>query len=64
MAKVSEKEKPICPECGKKYATNGSLKRHLCEVHSIGDKNFFKCDHCESIFKRKDYLKILTGSRV
>ena len=54
--KSSEKPGPkrfICAECGKSYAQNQTLNRHMKERHSSVS---YPCDQCEMTFHRTDVL--------
>ncbi|KAJ4355660.1 uncharacterized protein N0V89_003680 [Didymosphaeria variabile] len=46
----------ICPHCGKKYAHEHNLKRHIHINHGKGDKPF-ACPACAHTSARKDNLK-------
>lgn len=53
---ITEKSRPFeCKECGKRWATKGSLKEHMI-IHS--DDRPFKCSHCSKLFKNQQRLKI------
>jgi len=56
------REKPVCSECGKEYATEGTLKTHLWQVHDIGDGKWYECTECGKKFKtNSDLTKHLWG---
>ena len=42
-----------CHQCYRTYTLKSNLRRHINSAHM--DKNY-KCDRCNKIFKRKEYL--------
>ena len=40
------KEKNECEVCQKTYSTKSNLKRHLWQVHTIGEEKWFNCTEC------------------
>lgn len=70
--KHSEPKKEKCPKCDKILVGKRSLSRHLKEIHfhskldtdKIEDPVYgFKCDKCDSKYKRKDHLKMHSESK-
>ena len=52
------KKDHLCPECGKSFDRNYTLKAHLAVVHSIGVKQSHICKECGKNFGRKSNLRI------
>src|SRR3972149_2321951 len=51
------KEKCICEVCKKSYSCKKNLKRHLWQVHDIGEKKWFSCTDCEYKCKNNSDMK-------
>ena len=63
----NEPKKEKCPECDQVLVGKNSLSRHLEEIHFVSKFDIgkitvpvygFKCDQCDSKFKRNDHLKM------
>ncbi|XP_067468984.1 gastrula zinc finger protein xFG20-1-like [Thunnus thynnus] len=50
----------ICSQCGKKFASEESLQRHMTLSHHTG-MNAFSCELCNKTFTHKIYLTIHMG---
>ena len=59
---VEEKIKKFeCENCGKRFAQNSLLRKHISAVHEqtndkVGGIRKFQCPYCPSQFKRKDHV--------
>ena len=47
-----------CEVCGTKFTEKSSLRRHLKNIHDLGDAKTFQCDACSYVTKRRHDLKI------
>jgi len=47
------KKRPVCKECGKTYATTGTLNRHM-RIHR--DERPYMCSQCHRSFRQRSHL--------
>lgn len=64
----TRERKVLCPQCGKKFLSNSSLKKHLMrDDHTIDGESQkpYKCEYCQKAFKKRSdreyHINIHTG---
>ena len=45
-----------CEMCSRKFKRRQELKRHLSNVHKIGELKTFQCDVCSKVYRQKHNL--------